>query len=267
MRVRHFRSASLVSVSTLSSSTDIFAPVVGTCSGCDSSGRRRVPPQASFERPSGGDTRQSARTLATRWQRRRVVRPGATVSGPGPMKMYQATTICTTASSTKITSAATAKAMSRCFSVRRLVLGIPGRYPPWTTGGAGYRSGMPRMTRTSPMRSTSTRWSSCAGLPTRRTSPTTSSTPCRRGTSHSARGSGTKACSSPTGRSASSRTCRCGDCRSSPATSTRRRLSALDPSVQAGRLSYDAFEWWVAAGTFECPGGRSVGDRRAMPDD
>src|SRR5215207_3204344 len=28
-----------------------------------------------------------------------------------------------------------------------------------------------------------------------------------------------------------------------------RRLSDLDPSVQAGRLTYDVFEWWVAAGT------------------
>jgi hypothetical protein len=47
-----------------------------------------------------------------------------------------------------------------------------------------------------------------------------------------------------------------------------RRLSDLDPSVQAGRLAYDVFEWWVAAGTLAFPGVvGSVGDRRAMPDD
>jgi uncharacterized protein YciI len=46
------------------------------------------------------------------------------------------------------------------------------------------------------------------------------------------------------------------------------RLSDGDPSVQAGRLAYDVFEWWVAAGTIAFPGvdGR-VGDRRSMPDD
>src|SRR4029078_9706813 len=30
-----------------------------------------------------------------------------------------------------------------------------------------------------------------------------------------------------------------------------RRLSDADPSVQAGRLTYDVFEWWVAAGTLD----------------
>lgn len=47
-----------------------------------------------------------------------------------------------------------------------------------------------------------------------------------------------------------------------------RRLSDADPSVQAGRLTYDVFEWWVAAGTLAFPqaDGR-VGDRRAMDDD
>ena len=47
-----------------------------------------------------------------------------------------------------------------------------------------------------------------------------------------------------------------------------RRLSDLDPSVQAGRLAYEVFEWWVAAGTLAFPrtaGG--VGERRSMPDD
>ena len=46
------------------------------------------------------------------------------------------------------------------------------------------------------------------------------------------------------------------------------RLSDGDPSVQAGRLSYDLMEWWVAAGTLSFPqSDRTVGDRRAMPDD
>jgi uncharacterized protein YciI len=47
-----------------------------------------------------------------------------------------------------------------------------------------------------------------------------------------------------------------------------RRLSEADPSVQAGRLAYDVFEWWVAAGTLAFPQANDrVGDRRAMPDD
>jgi hypothetical protein len=47
-----------------------------------------------------------------------------------------------------------------------------------------------------------------------------------------------------------------------------RRLSDLDPSVQAGRLAYDVFEWWVAAGTLAFPGtAQPVGERRTMPDD
>jgi uncharacterized protein YciI len=47
-----------------------------------------------------------------------------------------------------------------------------------------------------------------------------------------------------------------------------RRLSGADPSVQAGRLTYDVFEWWVAAGTLAFPeaDGR-VGERRSMDDD
>jgi uncharacterized protein YciI len=46
------------------------------------------------------------------------------------------------------------------------------------------------------------------------------------------------------------------------------RLSDGDPSVQAGRLAYDLFEWWVAAGTLEFSGvARPVGERRSMPDD
>lgn len=46
------------------------------------------------------------------------------------------------------------------------------------------------------------------------------------------------------------------------------RLSDADPSVQAGRLTYDLMEWWVAAGTLAFPDARlPVGDRRVMPDD
>ena len=46
------------------------------------------------------------------------------------------------------------------------------------------------------------------------------------------------------------------------------RLSDGDPSVQAGRLAYDLFEWWVAAGTLEFPAiDRPVGERRSMPED
>ena len=47
-----------------------------------------------------------------------------------------------------------------------------------------------------------------------------------------------------------------------------RRLSDGDPSVQAGRLTYDVMEWWVAAGTLAFPeADRQVGRTRAMPDD
>jgi uncharacterized protein YciI len=46
------------------------------------------------------------------------------------------------------------------------------------------------------------------------------------------------------------------------------RLSDGDPSVQAGRLAYDVFEWWVAAGTLAFPGAAGpVGERRELPDD
>ena len=43
------------------------------------------------------------------------------------------------------------------------------------------------------------------------------------------------------------------------------RLSDADPSVVAGRLAYDAMEWWVGAGSLAFPlvPGR-VGDRRRM---
>ena len=47
-----------------------------------------------------------------------------------------------------------------------------------------------------------------------------------------------------------------------------RRLSDADPSVQAGRLRYDVFEWWVAAGTLAFPQATvPVGDRRSMDGD
>lgn len=46
------------------------------------------------------------------------------------------------------------------------------------------------------------------------------------------------------------------------------RLSDADPSVQAGRLSYDLMEWWVAADSLTFPQATgSIGDRREMPDD
>jgi hypothetical protein len=47
-----------------------------------------------------------------------------------------------------------------------------------------------------------------------------------------------------------------------------RRLSDMDPMVQARRLTYDVFEWWVAAGTLAFPGVQgAVGERRVMPDE
>lgn len=46
------------------------------------------------------------------------------------------------------------------------------------------------------------------------------------------------------------------------------RLSAADPSVVAGRLTYDVMQWWVRAGALDFPrADHPVGDRRAMPDD
>jgi hypothetical protein len=46
------------------------------------------------------------------------------------------------------------------------------------------------------------------------------------------------------------------------------RLSDGDPSVAAGRLTYDVMEWWVAADSLAFPNAdRPVGDRRAMPED
>jgi uncharacterized protein YciI len=46
------------------------------------------------------------------------------------------------------------------------------------------------------------------------------------------------------------------------------RLSDADPSVHAGRLTYDLMEWWVAAGTLAFPDVTGpVGDRRVMSDD
>ena len=46
------------------------------------------------------------------------------------------------------------------------------------------------------------------------------------------------------------------------------RLSDGDPSVIAGRLSYDVMEWWVRAGGLAFPlTDRAVGDRRKMTGD
>jgi uncharacterized protein YciI len=45
------------------------------------------------------------------------------------------------------------------------------------------------------------------------------------------------------------------------------RVNDADPLVQAGRLAYDLFEWWVAAGTLAFPDvDGPVGDRRSMDD-
>ena len=46
------------------------------------------------------------------------------------------------------------------------------------------------------------------------------------------------------------------------------RLSDGDPSVVAGRLTYDVMEWWVRADSLAFPhADRPVGDRRSMPGD
>ena len=46
------------------------------------------------------------------------------------------------------------------------------------------------------------------------------------------------------------------------------RLSDGDPSVIAGRLTYDVMEWWVRAGALAFPlADGPVGDRRPMPSD
>jgi len=46
------------------------------------------------------------------------------------------------------------------------------------------------------------------------------------------------------------------------------RLSDGDPSVIAGRLTYDVMEWWVRAGALAFPlAVGPVGDRRPMPHD
>jgi hypothetical protein len=46
------------------------------------------------------------------------------------------------------------------------------------------------------------------------------------------------------------------------------RLSDDDPSVVAGRLTYDVMEWWVRAGSLGFPlTDRPVGERRVMPED
>jgi len=47
-----------------------------------------------------------------------------------------------------------------------------------------------------------------------------------------------------------------------------KRLSDGDPSVRAGRLTYEVMEWWVASGSLAFPDAiRPVGERRVMPDD
>ena len=45
------------------------------------------------------------------------------------------------------------------------------------------------------------------------------------------------------------------------------RLSDGDPSVAAGRLTYDVMHWWVAAGSLGFPQADGpVGHRQSMPD-
>ena len=51
-------------------------------------------------------------------------------------------------------------------------------------------------------------------------------------------------------------------------TSEAARLSDGDPSVLAGRLTYEVMEWWVRAGSLAFPlADRTIGERRSMPDD
>jgi uncharacterized protein len=46
------------------------------------------------------------------------------------------------------------------------------------------------------------------------------------------------------------------------------RLSDGDPSVVAGRLTYDVMEWWVRADSLAFPlADRPIGERRSMPDE
>ena len=46
------------------------------------------------------------------------------------------------------------------------------------------------------------------------------------------------------------------------------RLSDGDPSVVAGRLTYDVMEWWVGAGSLAFPQADArIGERRSMPSD
>lgn len=46
------------------------------------------------------------------------------------------------------------------------------------------------------------------------------------------------------------------------------RLSDADPSVLAGRLTYDVMEWWVRAGALQFPlASGTLGERRSMPED
>ncbi len=45
------------------------------------------------------------------------------------------------------------------------------------------------------------------------------------------------------------------------------RLSDGDPSVAAGRLTYDVMEWWVGADSLAFPlTDHPIGNRRSMPD-
>jgi hypothetical protein len=95
-----------------------------------------------------------------------------------------------------------------------------------------------------------------------------SSTPCSHGTLPTGRSCAQTACWSPSGRSGSSRIRRFEGSIWKCDLKEARRLNDLAPLVQAGRLTFDVFEWWVAAGTLAFPGATGeVGDRRTMPDE
>ena len=120
---------------------------------------------------------------------------------------------------------------------------------------------------TSPTRSTSTRSWSYAGRLIRRSCRTRSSTPSRPATSPTAplRRDGVLVAngpfdeqSDPSYRGLSIFACDVAEAA---------RLSDGDPSVVAGRLTYDVMEWWVAAGSLAFPSAEGrVGTRRSMPD-
>ena len=124
-------------------------------------------------------------------------------------------------------------------------------------------------TRTSPTRSTSTRWCCCGGRRTRRRCPDEELDALQaRQLAYRAglKRQGLLVANGPLGEQTDE--CMRGLSIYACDLAEAARLSDGDPSVQAGRLAYDLFEWWVAAGTLAFPNeGRPVGDRRSMPED